>query len=246
MSFMMISLFGGLIMLFSAYIKGISGFGTAIFAVPLLTAFIFLPAETRVIVVTLNLVLNVFILTKENALTKENLLKIKWLLIPGFIFAFLSGFVLMTFDDRLFTIILGVLLVITAVNKVFDFPYKIRHVKRYYPLVGSLSGILNTLIGVGGIPVLIFLSNAKVKKAAFRHTLMLFFLGINLGSVLTFMVNRAYSQTIILHSLMFIPFILLGSLLGMKTSTHINNTNFNRVVAVLLLIMGLSSMFNIL
>ena len=239
-------LFGALIMLFSAFVKGISGFGTAIFAVPLLVAFVFLPSEARVIVVSLNLFLNIFILARENSLTKANVSEISTLMIPGFIFAIATGFFLGTVDDTLFRIILGTLLVLTAFNKFFDFPYKITHVRRYYPTVGSLSGILNTLIGVGGIPILIFLSNTPYEKARFRRTLMLFFLAINTGSVLTFAVHGAYRADLLIYILAFVPFVLLGSLLGMALVPRINNLNFNRIVAVLLLIMGISNLFNIL
>ncbi len=241
-----IILIGGLIMFFSAFIKGISGFGTAIFAVPLLIAFVFLPTETRVIVVSLNLVLNIFILSKEHSLTKANIIDLKALIIPGFIFAILAGWFLGSIDDTLFKIILGNLLILTAVNKFFDFPYKVRNIKKYFPTIGALSGIFNTLIGLGGIPVLIYLSNTTIEKKAFRTTLMLFFLFINTGSVLTFMIHRAYSLELIIYILSFIPFIVLGSLMGMTLVKRINNVNFNRIVALLLLIMGISNLFNIL
>ncbi len=241
-----IIILGGLVMLFSAFIKGISGFGTAIFAVPLLTAFFFLPAQVRVIVVSLNLLLNVFILSRERNLTKQNLYEIRWLMIPGFLFAFITGFFLATINDRFFAISLGVLLIITAINKLFDFPYKIQHVKRYFPAIGSLSGILNTLIGVGGIPVLIYLSNTTYQKSQFRMTLMLFFMAINTGSVLTFIINGAYTSDIVIYTFSFVPFVLAGSLVGMTIVRFINNKNFNKIVAVLLLFMGLTSLFDIL
>lgn len=239
-------LLGGLVMLLSAFIKGISGFGTAIFAVPLLIAFFFLPQEARVIVVSLNLVLNIFILTKENAITKENFLEIKTLIIPGFIFAILTGFFLGSIDDTLFRIVLGNLLLLTGINKLFNFPYKVHNIKRYFPTIGALSGILNTLIGLGGIPVLIYLSNTAIEKKEFRNTLMIFFLFINIGSVLTFIINDAYTLQLVMYSAAYIPFIIGGSLIGMALVKHINNVNFNRIIAVLLLIMGISNLFNIL
>lgn len=238
-------LLAGLTLFFSALIKGISGFGTAIFAVPLLTAFFFAPSDVRVLVVTLNLILNFYILFSENRLTKANISAIKGLMIPGFIFAFLSGFILFQVNDTFFSITLGILLIITAVNKLFDFPYKVHHPKRYFLPVGSLAGVLNTLVGVGGIPVLIFMSNTAYGKNDFRKTLMLFFLAINLGSVLTFIIQGAYTVEIMQISLSMIPFVMLGSFTGMKIATHINNLRFNQLIAVLLLIMGVMSLLNI-
>lgn len=231
----------GAVMFMAALIKGVSGFGTAIFAVPLLTAFFFVPADTRVIVVSLNLVLNIFILTKEKNLTLKNLSNIRTLIIAGFIFAFLTGFFLPVVDERLFKIILGILLVATALNKLLELPYRITRVKRYFIPVGILSGIMNTLVGVGGIPVLIYLSNTRMRKNDFRMTLMLFFLMINTGSVIGFAVNQQYAVHNLAYTAGLLPFVVVGSLAGMTLVRHINNYYFHKIIAILLLFMGIAS-----
>ncbi len=195
-------------------------------------------------VVTLNLLLNFFILFSENRLTKANANQMKGLMLPGFIFALVSGFFLVQVDDRLFTVTLGILLIVTALNKLFKIPFSIHHPGRYFIPVGSLSGVLNTLVGVGGVPVLIFLSNTAYQKNDFRKTIMLFFLAINTGSVLTFMIQGAYTQSILIQTLSMIPFVLLGSFTGMKIAGYINNLRFNQLIALLLLIMGVANLFN--
>ncbi|MFP4078245.1 MAG: sulfite exporter TauE/SafE family protein [Candidatus Izemoplasmataceae bacterium] len=239
-------LYGGIIMLFSAFMKGITGFGTALFAMPLLTAFFFAPEEARPVIVSINLMLNFFILFKERNFTYENFRALAPLVISGFVFAVLSGFVLSYVDFRLFSILLGSLLILTALNKLLNLNFTIQRYKRFFLPIGTLGGILNTLIGAGGVPVLIFLSNTPLKKEAFRTSLLLFFFAINTGAIISFVAFDNYPVSSLSYIALFFPFVMVGSILGMKAVSRINNTLFQRIVAVLLLFMGLDSLFNIL
>lgn len=238
--------YGGLILLFSSFMKGITGFGTALFALPLLTAFFFGPEEARPIIVSINLLLNFFILFKEGNFTYDKFKTLAPLVLSGFIFAVLSGFVLTYVDFRLFSILLGGLLLLTALNKLLNLNYTIHRYRPLFIPVGALGGILNTLIGAGGVPVLIFLSNTPLKKEAFRTSIMLFFFALNTGSIISFVIFGAYPVSSLSYIAVYFPFVIAGSLLGIKAVSHINNTLFQRIVAVLLLIMGLDSLFNLL
>lgn len=239
-------LYGGLILLFSSFMKGVTGFGTALFAMPLLTAFFFMPEEARPIIVSINLMLNMFILVTERNFTFENFKALSPLVISGFIFAVLSGFVLTYVDFRVFSILLGSLLILTALNKLLNLNFTIKHYRPLFIPMGSLGGILNTLIGAGGVPVLIFLSNTPLKKEEFRTSLMLFFFALNVGSVISLTSFGAYPVSSLSYIAIYLPFVVIGSILGMKAVTRINNRIFQKVVAVLLLIMGLDSLFNLL
>lgn len=233
------------IILFSSIIKGITGFGTALFALPILTMLFLTPLEARPVIVSLNLMLNVFILLKERKLTFSNFNPIKLLVIPGFIAALLAGFFLPKMDLQLFSILLGILLILTAVNKLLNLEFTIKHYERYYIPMGILGGVLNTLIGAGGVPVLIFLSNTDMEKNRYRMTLLLFFFALNVGSIASFILNDAYPFNALILVSFLIPTAIIGSLIGMKVVHKINNQLFTKIVAVMLLIMGIDSVFNI-
>ena len=241
-----IIMLGGLILLFSSIMKGIAGFGTALFAMPLLTAFFFSPAEARPIIVSINLLLNFFILVKEKNFTLKNFTDLSPLILSGFVFAVATGFFLGYVDARIFNIIFGSLLVFTALNKVIGFNFSIKRYKPYFIPVGSLGGILNTLIGAGGVPVLIFFSNTPLKKESFRLNILLYFFAINVGAITSFLIFDDYPLQALGYTAIFTPFVILGSLIGMRALGRINNAHFQRLVAVLLLVMGLDSLLNIL
>ena len=75
---------------------------------------------------------------------------------------------------------------------------------------------------------------------------MLFFFALNTGSILSFIIFGSYPVSTLSYVAAYIPFVILGSLLGMRAVSHINNRVFQKVVATLLLIMGFDSLFNIL
>ncbi|MFH5881782.1 sulfite exporter TauE/SafE family protein [Liberiplasma polymorphum] len=235
----------GTILLLSSFIKGVTGFGTALFAMPILTTFYLSPEEARPLIVTINLLLNVYILTSEKKLNIQELKPLSSLVIAGFIAALLSGFILASMNPFVFNLLLGSLLIFTAINKLFQLNFNIKHPKRYYIPMGSIGGILNTLIGAGGVPVLIFLSNTKLKKEEFRLSILLFFFTMNVGSILAFIINQTYPLTTLYSVLMVLPFVVIGAFLGMKAVPHLNDKIFQRVVSVLLLLMGINSIINL-
>ncbi len=235
----------GLILLMSSTIKGITGFGTALFAMPLLTAFFLTPEEARPLIVTINLMLNVFILLKERKLTLTHMLPLKALIISGFLAALLGGFLLPTMNMHTFNIILGLLLIFTAVNKLFNFNLIITNPKRFFIPMGIMGGLLNTLIGAGGIPVLIFLSNTAIKKDDFRLSILLFFFMLNVGSILSFVMNQAYPVSTLYSVFIYIPVVIVGGLVGMRFQHHINERIFQKFVSILLLFMGINTVFNL-
>lgn len=241
-----VTLIIGIIILLSSIIKGITGFGTALFAMPLITLFFLSPLEARPLIVTINLSLNIFILIKEKKLNKEAIAPIKTLFLSGFIAAILGGFFLSSMSDYLFNALLGSLLIFTAINKLFNLNFIIKGYERFYVFIGSIGGLLNTLIGAGGVPVLIYLSNTDLKKDHFRLSILLYFFAMNVGSLLAFLMNNTYSQSIFFTSLSIIPFALFGGFIGLKVIPYINNVLFSRIVSVLLLLMGLNSLLSIL
>ena len=235
----------GIIFLASSVIKGITGFGTALFALPLITAFFLTPELARPLVVGVNLCLNIFILYKEKSISKQNYFNYQPLIISGFIASILSVFLLPRINIQSFTIILGVLMVLTALNKLFEGHHTINNHQRYYILVGILGGILNTLIGAGGVIVLIFLSNTRVIKKEFRLTLLIYFFIINTGSMIAFLFNQSLHLETIGSIFLVLPFAILGSLLGILMNRNINERIFTKIVSLLLIIMGLNNIFQI-
>ncbi len=235
-----------LVLFTSAFIKGVTGFGTSLIAIPILTFFLLEPSEARALIVTINILLNIYILVSARQLRYEHARPYMVLIVSVFIAALISGFLLNRLTSEIFFILMGILLVFTAINRFFNIKFNIKHPKRYYVPLGLMGGTLNTLLGAGSVPVLIFLGNTNVKKADFRVTVSLFLLILNIGSLISFLISNEYNTTIFLWSLLFTPVMVLGTYFGIRSQHKFNERTFQMIVAVLLFIIGLNSIFGFL
>ncbi|MFH5882422.1 sulfite exporter TauE/SafE family protein [Liberiplasma polymorphum] len=234
-----------LVLFTSAYIKGVTGFGTSLIAIPVLIAFFLVPAEARALIVSINLLLNIYILVSAKRLRFEDYKPYLLLIISVFVAALISGFLLPRVTFEIFNVLMGILLIFTAINRFFDIKFNIKHPKRYYIPLGLIGGTLNTLLGAGSVPVLIFLGNIGVKKTEFRVTVSLFLLILNAGSLISFVISSTYTSQTALWALIFTPVMVLGTFFGIRSQHVFNEKVFSRVVAVLLFIIGVNSIFTL-
>lgn len=243
MEFFIMVLLITIIMAIAAFVKGIIGFGSSLIAIPLISAFVLAPEDTRAIVVTINLMLNLYLLIRADTLNLAGIKTFLPLIASVFVASLVSGFFLTNFNNDVFNIVLGLLLILTALNKLFNLSFVIPHPKRYFIPVGLLGGALNTLVGAGSVPVLIFLGNTDLKKDDFRTTIILFLLVLNIGSLGSFMINGAYDYTLLLIALGIMPVLLIASNLGIASKNKINDALFQTIISLFLLFIGLNSIF---
>lgn len=243
-----ILLYGGilLILMLAAFVKGIVGFGSSLIAIPLIAAYFLTPEDTRVLVVTINLMLNIYLFIKADTFNLEGIKTFLPLILSVLLASILSGFILESFDSETFNITLGILLILASLNQLFNLNITLKHPKRYFIPIGLLGGALNTLIGAGSIPVLIFLGFTNLKKDDFRTTIILFLMVLNSGSVLSFTINGFYPLSILWMALIMIPFLLIASYLGIQSKNKIHESYFQKAVAIFILIIGLNTIFNLI
>ncbi len=235
-----------IVLLVSAMIKGVSGFGTSLIAIPSLIALgVMGPADARALIVSINLVLNMIILISARKLTFEHARPYMLLIVSVFVAALLAGFLLPRVTADIFHVLMGVLLILTAINRFFDVRFTIEHPKRYFVPLGFVGGTLNTLIGAGSVPVLIFLANSKTKKTDFRVTVSLFLLILNAGSLISFLLAGTYSSDIALLGVVFAPVMIFGTFIGIRFQHHVNEQLFKKIVAVLLFVIGINGILNL-
>jgi uncharacterized membrane protein YfcA len=241
----LVILYGGILLILSvaAFVKGIVGFGSSLIAIPLIAAYFLSPTETRVLVVTINLMLNIYLFIKADTFNLEGFKTFLPLIVSVLVASILSGFILERFDSNAFNLTLGILLIIAALNQLLGLKVTIKHPKRYFIPVGLLGGALNTLIGAGSIPILIFLGFSNLKKEDFRTTIILFLMILNSSSILSFTVSGFYPISMLLVALSMIPFLLLASYLGILSKNRINETFFQKFVALFILAIGLNTIF---
>jgi uncharacterized membrane protein YfcA len=104
--------------------------------------------------------------------------------------------------------------------------------------VGLLSGGLGAMFGTGGPPVIIFLRASRLDKAAFRSTLLMYFLLMSLLRTGTYTTAGLVTVDRALAGALLLPSSFVGIIIGMIIHNHISERVFSQVVSVLLVILG--------
>lgn len=236
----------------SSIIKGWTGFGTNLIAMPLLISFLgYSLADGVTIVISVNIFMNIAILV-ENKKFNINSLKSIWVLVVfGVIFTFIGSYFLKNEDNATtLKIIAGSIIVLTGVYQIIRAKFEIKHfvyektMSKYFIPVGIISGIFNGIAGLGGLPVLILLSNSDMEKNKFRTTLVTYFLVMNFVAIISYVIAGNYSAFVFTHiSILIIPSVI-ACMIGVYISRRVSDKAFRNVVIAVLIFMGANLIVN--
>lgn len=223
---------------FGAYVVfGISAFGAALFVVPVLSHF--LPLDVvlpMVVLLDVSAALALGVRISREAEWSE----LKWM-VPLSLAGAVAGVTLLVALPRQVTIAgIGTLLVLYSLYSLRqgDAARIVRPI--WGPVAGFVGGAFGTLFGVGAPPYAIYLAHRLRDKAAYRATLsnMVIF-SVSIRAVVfaaggLMLADRFAGFAVLL------PFCLAGLWLGNRLQRRISRAGLLRVVAGLLLLIGVS------
>jgi uncharacterized membrane protein YfcA len=211
-----------------------TGFGFSIMATPFLLL-LFQPNEAIQVNLILSLLISIALIWKIRK-------AIDFVLMKKFIAGSLAGvpiglFIFMTIDDlAAFKIAVSILLLVLTVLLVLKFRIKRTPLRDY--LIGGVSGMLTTSIGMPGPPLLLYFAGTGTKKAVLRATTLAFYLFIYLISLATQLMFTGTNRVIWESSLKAIPIVILGLLIGQVLFNWINQRVFTIFTYLLLSFTG--------
>ncbi len=237
-------LLAGVIVFGGHFVKGVSGFGSALFAVPLLM--LILDAKFVIPVFLIFDFISGVLLVAANwrAIHRKLLL----LLLSGLLVGTAIGtWVLLSFGHELLKRILGVLIigwsVITIVRGeegMKSNPATAQDQKKLYwaPVSGFLGGALGAMFSVNGPPIIIYLAGVIEQKQVFRATLYGIFFADACYKVALFTANRLLNAQVLRFALLMSPFLIVGAFAGSWLQRYIDQERFKKIVAFILLATG--------
>lgn len=229
------------ILLAAYFIRGITGFGSGLIAVPMLA--LFLPLQ---FVVPLILLLD---FTASVVIGGLTLRRVQWgevgVLIPFGIVGVVIGTSLLVNLPKapmLFTLALFVLAF--AVRSLLNL-HGSKPVSRWWAIPASLTGgTVGGLFGTGGPPYIIYLAHRVRHKSDLRATLSVLFFTEGLARIVSFLVAGLLLTTDVwLAYLAALPLMLGALYLGGHVHVGLSQTQMTRLVGVLLLVAGVSLLF---
>ncbi|SFR41002.1 hypothetical protein SAMN04488070_0634 [Pseudidiomarina maritima] len=225
-----------LIIFVGACLQGITGFGSGLIAVPLLT--LLLPLS--VITPTLSIVN--FAMATYLAWMLRHAVRIqqwRWLLATGIIGTLVGNWLLN--HIRLDWLQMGMAVLVISVAALFWFGVQFKH--RSTPTLQSFSGLLagfsNGALTLGGPPVVLFLTGNGLDRIAFRATLTVFFWALALTNIVSFGVQRRYEADHFPIVICLLIGAIGGAWLGHRISDKLSEQLFRKISLLLVIIAGL-------
>ncbi len=222
-----------LIMFAGAFLQGITGFGSGLVAVPLLSLFIPLTLLTPMLSL-INVALAVYLA----GLLRHYLALKRWgpLFIAGIAGTLIGNFALHHLP--LATLQLGMAIFVITAGLLFWFgiQLKLPAQRPQQTGIGLLSGFANGALTLGGPPVVLFLTANRLARSEFRATLAVFFLALGLTNVVSFSLQGRYASVDPLAMLVLVIGALTGAYIGHRLSGKLSEQGFRRLT--LLLVIG--------
>ena len=234
-----------LVFVAGAFIKGWSGFGTNLIIPPLLLILYLndYPATVMVITVSVNFLLNVLMILEKRNFNIKVLSNYALLIVPAVLFSLGVGLFLDRIDPSVFNIVFGSLILFATLNRIFKFRFEVKDPSKYYIPTGIFSGILNGLTGLGGLPVLILLSSAKMEKEEYKQTLVSFFMVMNVVFIITQAINLQYTVYAFSNIGIVVLFALLSCYIGILASRKVSDKYFSTVLNIILIVFGINMLY---
>lgn len=133
---------------------------------------------------------------------------------------------------------LGISILILLLTFLLIMKLRVKQLPKRDVLIGGLSGAFTTSIGMPGPPILLYFSGTNTTKEKLRGTTLAFYLFIYLVSLIIQVIFAGTSKEVWMTSLMGLPLIVLGLVLGQLLFKWINQDLFRILTYILLFIAG--------
>lgn len=234
-------LFGLPVIFIASMIQGVTGFGFALVAVPLLSMISMPLARITPLIVFYSLLTNLLVIYEVR---KHIELKRILLLI---VFALLGTpfgvHILKIVSARHLKVSIAVIIIVTATALYKNYKIQFKNEKFTAAVVGVLSGLLNGSVGLSGPPVVLFLTNQGVDKQVFRANLVLFGIVTNIFAIGNFLIGGMLSAEAAGNMAVLLPGLILGGVIGVRIARLIKETLFRKITIGLILFLGISILF---
>ncbi|WP_163710433.1 sulfite exporter TauE/SafE family protein [Mangrovibacterium lignilyticum] len=227
-----------IVILMASLLKGMTGFGFALLALPILT--IFFPMQVLVPAMTLfNLFTSLYILA--NIKLKIDYKYLIPMLLASFIGIPAGVQILQYLPERTMELTTGISIFSLSMVFLLSSNKEVPESRKTKPIVfaGFLSGLMGSSMSIGGPPIALAMNRKGYAKERFRKMFALMSV-INAVIATVLYVSKGMFLAFSLKFAIFLfPVMLLGSKLGDVLSKKINQIQFKRMILYLNMVLGL-------
>ena len=227
-------LIGGIFLL-AGFVQGLSGFGSALVAIPLLI--LVMDIKEAVPLCTLSgIVITTYLAVKlSKHFDRKKIVPLCIGSIPGI---FVGATLLKTVPSRMISILLGILLIAYSLYNLLFSPEARKLNYRWGYLAGFLSGAIGAAFSAGGPPSIIYATLNKWNKDEIKATLTGFFVFNSYLTAASHAVSGITTMLTIKYLLFSAPFVLMGTALGSRCYGLFEKDSYMKIIFLFLIVMG--------
>jgi len=226
----------GLIMFFASWVQGLSGFGSALFAMPLLSMVIDIKIAVPLCTLASLVMATYMAFQLRKHFDRKKLIPLCVGSIPGII---LGATLLKAVPSDIIRTLLGILLIKYAAYNLF-FTVRTQNIhNRWGYFAGFLSGSIGAAFSTGGPPTIIYTTLKNWTGNEIKATLTGFFFVNGCMVAAAHLINGLTTLTVGKHFLFTVPFILLGTALGSYCYKFFNREFYLKLIFMALSVMGI-------
>lgn len=231
-------LLGGVILFFAYFVRGMTGFGSGLIAVPLLAHLAPLRLVVPLVLVTDFTASVILGRSLRQHIRGDEIVR----LIPASIAGIIAGILLLLrLPKQPMLFALGCIVIIFGIRSVLNLHGR-RLVSRFWAIpAGLLGGLVGAMFGTGGPPYVIYLTHRLHDKAQLRATFSGLFLLDGGVRIAGFLISGLLLQPDLLSLVpLALPALLLGLWLGHRVHAGLSQSMMVRLIGLILVLSGVS------
>ena len=220
----------------ACFVQAVAGFGLPMIAMPFLINFFGIKAAVPLMAIIILELQLIMIVRYRLALDIRTVAQISVAAIVGIPIGVLF---LSRIPESITITLLGLILIIYVIYSFFRFPIPTLKSKGWAFFFGFISGMGGGAYNIAAPPMIIYADTQRWEPKLFKGNLQGVFLIITVVAILTHSLHGNLTGNILQNSLIAIPFVLLGALVGFYLDRFINPAIFRNIVLFLMLILGI-------
>ncbi len=229
-------LLAGIVFLAAGFVQGLTGFGSALVAIPLLSLIMDVKQAVPLCILNGLAITGYLAIQLRRDLDPARIAPLLLGSLPGIL---VGATLLKALDSALIRSGIGLLLVSYSLYNLFFRPRPLYPGRAWAWLAGFLTGAIGAAFSAGGPPAIIYTTLSGWNKNEIKATLTgLFAINSSLIAVAHALAGVTTRTTIVAFGVT-VPFVLAGTALGSMMTDRIDRATYIRIIHVLLTIMGL-------
>lgn len=225
-----------LVFLLAGFIQGMTGFGSALVAIPLLSLFMDIKSAVPLCILNSLVITTYLSLKMRKNLDRRKIIPLCVAAVPGIV---IGSTLLKQVDSILIRRTLGVFLVGYSLYSLVITPKPRKLHKMWSYVAGFLSGAIGAAFSAGGPPAIVYTALNDWQKDTIKATVSGFFLFNSYLIAVVHAVNGLTTIEIFTYFMISAPVVLLGTVLGSICYGKIPHGLYLKIIFAFLALMGI-------